>query len=148
MPIDEIGTDRARLDSLTAEHRRHYGQSWFAYSGKQDTWSDPGGYMAPPLDGVWASAPYLHNGSVPTLWHLLHPDARPMLWQRTSIGFDDQHVGLTVEELSELPGGQSHRDRRQIFDSRQFGKSNQGHDFPNELTEEERAAVLEFLKTL
>ena len=33
-----------------------------------------GGYVAPDLSGVWATAPYLHNGSVPTLWHMLHPD--------------------------------------------------------------------------
>ncbi|MGN6544038.1 MAG: hypothetical protein ACTHK7_03245, partial [Aureliella sp.] len=148
VPIEEVATDRVRLDALTPEHRRRYGQSWFGYSGDQTTWDDPGGYMAPPLDGIWASAPYFHNGSVPTLWHVLHPDERPTVWRRTHLAIDPQRVGLQVTELDALPAGISTRERRQYFDTRAFGKSNAGHDFPNELTEEQRAAVLEYLKTL
>ncbi|MCC6507876.1 MAG: c-type cytochrome [Pirellulaceae bacterium] len=148
IPIEEIGTDRVRLDSLTPKHREHYGQSWFAHFGKQQTWSDPQGYMAPPLDGIWASPPYLHNGSVPTLWHLLHPDQRPVVWTRTSIEMDPARIGLTVQELDDVPAKTNQRQRRQSFDTRGFGKGNGGHEFPNLLTEEERAAVLEYLKTL
>lgn len=148
VPIEEIGTDRVRLDALTPEHRKRYGQSWFAHLGAQETWDDPGGYMAPPLDGIWASAPYFHNGSVPTLWHVLHPDERPAIWRRTHLEMDEQRVGLRVLELDYLPKGLSPRERRQYFDTRAFGKSNRGHEFPNQLTEEERLAVLEYLKTL
>lgn len=148
IPIEEVGTDRVRLDALTPAHRQRYGESWFAHSGDQETWKDPGGYMAPPLDGVWASAPYFHNGSVPTLWHVLHPEERPTVWRRTHLGMDQQRVGLRVIELDDLPTGLSTRERRQYFDARAFGKSNTGHDFPSELSEEQRAAVLEYLKTL
>lgn len=148
VPIDEIGTDRVRLDSLSEVHRQSYGASWFAYFGEQATWAQPDGYMAPPLDGIWASAPYFHNGSVPTLWHVLHPEQRPTLWRRTALEMDTQRVGLQVEELAELPPGLSNRARRQYFDTRAAGKSQAGHDFPSELTEPQRTAILEFLKTL
>jgi hypothetical protein len=67
VPIDEVATDRVRLDSLTSEHRAGYGKSWFAEYGKLNNVDNPGGYVAPPLDGVWASGPYFHN----TLWHVL-----------------------------------------------------------------------------
>lgn len=148
IPYDEIKTDRVRLDSLTPTHREHYGKSWFAYFGEQETWPDPQGYMAPPLDGIWASPPYLHNGSVPTLWHMLHPEERPVVWTRTSIDMDEERVGLKVDTLSEIPERTTYRDRRQYFDTRAFGKSAAGHDFPSVLSEEERTAVLEYLKTL
>ena len=57
VPIDEIGTDRVRYDALTPQHRRSYGQSWFNHFGEQPNIEKPEGYVAPPLDGVWASAP-------------------------------------------------------------------------------------------
>jgi hypothetical protein len=105
--------------------------------------------VAPPLDGVWATAPYLHNGSVPTLWHVLHPAERPVVWRRTPTGYDDARVGLEVEELADLPPGRLlPAVRRTYFDTRQPGKSAAGHDFPDVLTEAEKAAVLEYLKTL
>ena len=148
IPIDEVQTDRVRLDSLTPKHREHYGESWFAHFGKQETWSDPQGYMAPPLDGIWASPPYFHNGSVPTLWHVLHPEQRPTVWTRASIEMDQARVGLKVDSMDEIPDGTTTRARRQFFNTRDFGKSASGHDFPNVLSEEERAAVLEYLKTL
>lgn len=148
IPIEEIGTDRVRLDSLTTQHRVNYGKSWFAHLGQQETWPDPQGYMAPPLDGIWASAPYLHNGSVPTLWHMLHPGQRPTVWTRSRIELDEHRVGLKVEELNELPSSITQRDRRLYFDTRAFGKSKVGHTFPDQLTEEERTAVLEYLKSI
>ncbi len=77
--IDEIGTDPVRLNALSSEGRQKYANSWFAHAGEadeQETVVDPIGYVAPPLDGAWASPPYFHNGSVPTLWHVLHP-SRP-----------------------------------------------------------------------
>ncbi|MFO1065469.1 MAG: c-type cytochrome [Pirellulales bacterium] len=148
--IDEIGTDRVRLDSLTPSHRSGYGRSWFAYYGKQETWSDPAGYMAPPLDGVWASAPYLHNGSIPTLWHVLHPESRPKVWHRKDVACDQLKVGFQIDSFDELPSEamKNNQVRRNYFDTTQFGKSNVGHDFAEVLTEDERAAVLEYLKTL
>ena len=111
---------------------------------------DPKGYLAPPLDGIWASAPYLHNGSVPTLFHMLHPDQRPAAWKVTDYdGYDDRRVGLLVEEFTAVPEIQlTASDRRRYFDTSVYGLSATGHPFANGLTEEERNAVLEYLKTL
>ena len=149
VPIAEIGTDRVRLDALTPAHRAAYGDSWFTSFGKLPNVKDPGGYVAPPLDGIWASAPYLHNGSVPTLWHLLHPNERPKVWKRQAAGYDSERVGPQIETYEELPlDAASGWQRREYFDTRAFGKSAQGHDFPNRLTEDERCAVLEYLKSL
>jgi mono/diheme cytochrome c family protein len=151
VPIDVIGTDRVRFDALGPAHRKAYGESWFAHYGKQNTLDKPAGYVAPPLDGIWATAPYLHNGSVPTLWHLLHTDSRPIVWRRTSVdGYDQKHVGLEIENFDKLPSAayDDNRLRRDYFHTKAFGKSAAGHDFVEELTEEEKVAVLEYLKTL
>src|SRR5213076_3165686 len=77
--------------------------SWFGEYGKHKVIANPKGYVAPPLNGIWASAPYLHNGSVPTLWNLFHVDQRPVVWTRTEDGYDQQRVGLEVSELTEIP---------------------------------------------
>ena len=150
VPIAEVGTDRVRLDALTPAHRDAYGQSWFAEFGKKANKSDPGGYVAPPLDGIWASSPYFHNGSVPTLWHVLHPQERPAVWRRTGDEFDSTRVGWQIETFDRLPSDAVFTGwkKRQHFDTHRFGKSAAGHDFPDALTEDEKRAVLEYLKTL
>jgi len=151
--IDEIGTDRVRLDSLTAKERGELNASWFGHMGADavglEQRRSPRGYVAPPLDGIWATAPYLHNGSVPTLWHLLHPAARPPVWRRSPTGYDRGRVGLEVEELDALPTGKlTSAERRRHFDTNKPGKGAGGHDFPDVLDEAEKTAVLEYLKTL
>ncbi len=147
--IEEVGTDPIRLGALSAEHRAAYGRSWFGHFGEHATIADPGGYVAPPLDGIWASGPYFHNGSVPTLWHVLHSDQRPKVWRRTENGYDQQKVGLEVATFDALPEAvKTGRERRTYFDTSKFGKSAQGHTFPDALTEAEKQAVLEYLKTL
>jgi mono/diheme cytochrome c family protein len=146
--IDDIGTNRVRFDALTPAHRQHYGSSWFADLGKQQTIAAPIGYVAPPLDGIWASAPYFHNGSVPTLWHLLHPEERPSIWRRTHIGFDAQKIGLKVDEYDSIPKRLKPWERRRYFDTREYGKSAAGHNYPDQLTETEKLELLEYLKTL
>ena len=151
--IAEVGTDRVRLAALTARERGDLNGSWFAHFGDDAAAlrgrESPGGYVAPPLDGIWATAPYFHNGSVPTLWHVLHPAARPAVWQRTPTGYDQARVGLEVEAWSEMPkAGLSAAERRRRFDTSKPGKSAAGHDFPDALDEDEKTAVLEYLKTL
>ncbi len=149
VPIDEVGTDRVRLDALTVPQRAGYERNWFNNYGEKKVVTDPGGYVAPPLDGIWASAPYLHNGSVPTLWHLFHPDQRPIVWQRTEDGYDQQKVGLEVTTMQELPvDAADGKQKRRYFDTRLFGKGAGGHTFPDELNEAEKTAVIEYLKTL
>ena len=175
--IDDIGTDRVRLDSLTVKDRRALNDSWFADGGEIEGINAPEGYVAPPLDGIWASAPYLHNGSVPTLWHLLHPDARPAVWRRLDApgaldspgarespgagpegeaaalssrpDYDFDRVGLAIEARDARPEGPlSAAQRRTWFDTRRHGKGAEGHLYPDLLDEEEKVAVLEYLKTL
>jgi len=148
VPLEIVGTDRARWDSLTPLMRAGYKLSWFGRLTEEPPVTNPEGYVAQPLDGIWASAPYLHNGSVPTLWHLFHPDERPVVWQRTEDGYDTQRVGLEVTEFEEMPEVDDARQRRTYFDTRKFGKGAEGHLFPDELSEDEKIAVIEYLKTL
>ena len=158
MPIAEIGTDRVRFDALADAERLALNESWFGHFGGDakplGDRQQPAGYVAPPLDGIWATAPYFHNGSVPTLWHLLHPESRPEVWRRTPTGYDDRRVGLEVETVSaaafaeRLAAGLPADERRQFFDTQQPGKSAAGHDYPAALSEAERTALLEYLKSL
>jgi mono/diheme cytochrome c family protein len=150
VPIDVVGTDDARFKALTVDGRRRYGESWFARKGKLPVIVDPAGYVAPPLDGVWATAPYLHNGSVPTLSELLSSDKRPTVWTRTADGYDTERVGLEATRLDEVPADVRGdiRGRRHYFDTRLPGKSAAGHTFPDALDAGQKRAVLEYLKTL
>lgn len=149
VPLDVVDTDRARLDSLTPDMRASYAEGWFSNYGEKQAVSDPGGYVAQPLDGIWASAPYLHNGSVPTLYHLFYPEERPIVWQRTEDGYDQEKIGLEVTAYDDLPDEvTSIKQQRTFFDTRQFAKSAQGHLFPDELDDSEKRAVMEYLKTL
>lgn len=151
IPLAEIGTDPLRLKALSVKHRQNYEKNWInEYGRRGKVIADPGGYLAPPLDGIWASAPYFHNGSVPTLWHVLHSAERPVVWTRRQVhGFDQQQVGLPVSSLAEIPTSITDAAaKRHYFDTRKSGKSAAGHDFPEVLSEPEREAVLEYLKTL
>ncbi len=149
IPLADVGTDPVRLSSLPREYRESMKVGWYGESGKRDYNLDPKGYVAPPLNGIWASAPYFHNGSVPTLWHLLHPGQRPVVWRRALNGYDHVRMGLDVVELEAVPSAVQTKDqRREYFDTRKPGKSAAGHQFPDELTEDEKQAVLEYLKTL
>jgi acyl carrier protein len=107
IPIEEVGTDPVRLRALTREHRRWLQLSWMSYGGRDPVELEPQGYVAPPLDGIWATAPYLLNGSVPTLWHLFHPDERPVVWKRTEDGYDREKIGLEITPFDDLPGWDS-----------------------------------------
>jgi len=149
VPIDEVGTDPVRLTALTRSHREWIKRGWLSRYGKDPVELDPIGYVAPPLDGIWATAPYLHNGSVPTLWHMLHPNRRPAVWRRTADGYDRERVGLETSNIDRIPVNVIRpADRRAYFNTRRPGKSAAGHRFPDALTEEQKRAVLEYLKTL
>src|SRR5258708_27773155 len=105
------------------------------------------GYQAAPLDGVWATAPYFHNSSVPTLYHVLNSKARPAIFTRSygseKEDYDSQKVGLKITVLDKsagvkLPG----IEHRKIYDTTLPGRGNAGHAFGDKLTEEERMAVV------
>ena len=149
VPLEEVGTDPVRLRALNREHREWIRDGWMSRYGKDEVDVDPSGYVAPPLDGIWASAPYFHNGSVPTLWHVLHSTERPAVWKRTEDGYDQRRVGLEVEEFNALPeSAKAAYERRSHFDTAKSGKSAAGHTFPDSLTESDKQSLLEYLKTL
>ena len=105
------------------------------------------GYQAPPLDGVWATAPYLHNGSVPTLHALLKSSERPRVFRRPAstdfANYDKAHVGWIVEPLSVAPdvARMPTHEARYIFDAGRFGLGNGGHTFGDKLTEGDRIGL-------
>ncbi len=232
-PLDVIGTDRARSDMLTMTLREGWDVTYWAFPDGVEGWTAPEdknpvteliddmlpvaarpkglcgwekgviGYQAPPLYGVWATAPYLHNGSVPTLEALLDSSKRHAIWQRKlqsdgpitgfdqrlNVAFDFDAVGWKHDALSchDIPGsellncnplneegpsvGQMVQnyinglvawagavnvsdptpggfDKRLVYDSRILGNGNAGHEFTDVLSERERAAIIEYLKTL
>ncbi len=161
------------------------------------------GYQAPPLYGTWATAPYFHNGSVPTIEAVLDSSKRFPIWQRQlqtmgpvtgfdqslSRAYDFDALGWkhTALDCSDIPGTALYNcnplntdgpsltqlvtnflnqtvaltgilplpdlnpegfDRRLVFDTRVLGNDNGGHDFTDALTDQERKAILEYLKTL
>jgi len=72
-----------------------------------------------------------------------------VVWRRLGDAYDDQRVGPRIETFDELPSDVTEGwQRREYFGTRAFGKSAAGHDFPNALSEDEKRAVLEYLKTL
>jgi hypothetical protein len=173
IPLEEVGTDPVRLTGIPVEHRRFYRDSWFGNYGEIEIDEQPDGYVAPPLEGIWASAPYLHNGSVPTLWHLMNPSKRPSVWRRIDDasgsdgrsgsdstadgqnsndgqkGYDRESVGLQIEIHDRIPDRATSADEKRLyFDTRGKGKSAAGHHFPNALSDSEKWAVIEYLKTL
>ena len=150
IPIEDVGTDPVRFESLTREYRNQMTTNWMSYHGRDRVVVEPKGYVAPPLRGIWATAPYFHNGSVPTLWHVLNPSLRPKVWRRVSEdGYDEKNVGHVIEEFDELPDAlRTPSEFRLYFDARKPGKSAKGHTYPGALSDPERRAVLEYLKTL
>ena len=117
----------------------------------QESWAQPAmGYVAPPLDGIWATAPYLHNGSVPTLDALLNSESRPdcWTWSYDSSDYDTTAVGWNWEASgchAQIPNAAQ---RALVYDSTQPSYGNQGHTFGDAFSDEERAAVIAYLKTL
>jgi hypothetical protein len=232
--LEVIGTDRARSDMLTPTLRRGWDTTFWAYpegrpgyvapvdkdpfteamddmlpielrpQGLCGWQKDVIGYQAPPLYGVWATAPYFHNGSVPTVEAVLDSSKRLPIWQRKLrteadgrvTGFDQrlsaydqaamgwQHTAMTCQQM---PGTEQINcnpvddkgpslvqlvqnflnrslswsglvsipdpapdsiDKRLVYDTRILGNGNGGHEFTDVLTEQERKAIIEYLKTL
>jgi mono/diheme cytochrome c family protein len=149
--LDVIGTDPARALGISDRLVAHYNSSWFA--GDYPVDQEMTGYQAPPLDGIWATAPYLHNGSVPTLYHLLKSSTRPARFRRPPstdfAHYDPAHVGWTFEPVTESPDpALPTHEARLIYDTSRFGLGNGGHTFGDRLSDDERMDVIEYLKTL
>ncbi len=153
--INKIGTDRAFLDQTAQSFVDYSQRSWYNYSGQgQGLYSKVQSYVAPVLDGIWATPPYLHNGSVPTVRALLSaPESRPLVWKVTDYdNYDLVNLGFAFEESSvEAIQLFTKHEKRKFYDASQYGASNQGHDLKKmgvELEEGELDSVLEYLKTL
>ncbi len=100
-------------------------------------------YKARPLNGIWATAPYLHNGSVPNLWAMLQTgEERPDTFWVGSREFDPKHVGFnTSSGLNEFKVNDDQGVVR-------AGNSNEGHEYGTNWSDEEKWAVVEYMKTL
>ena len=228
--LEVIGTDPARADMLTPTLRRQWDGTYWGYPEGTPGYVSPEeknpavellddmsparpvglcgwekgviGYQAPPLYGVWATAPYLHNGSVPTIEQLLDSSKRSPIWrrqlqtvdgitgfdQRLNEAYDFEALGWKHELLQcgDMPGAlllncnpvardnpslvqivqnllnstvsyagllllpdptPGGFEKRLVYDTRILGNGNAGHDFSDVLTEQERKAVIEYLKT-
>ncbi|MBT3981752.1 MAG: hypothetical protein HOE90_10390 [Bacteriovoracaceae bacterium] len=150
IPLSKLKTDPARVrKGLTVSWRQFYQNSWLGNYGKDKFVVDPKGYMAPPLLGVWATAPYLHNGSVPTLYHLLFESERPKIWKVTDYKkYDHKNMGLSFNKFLSVPIVYDNEMKRRFFDTTGHSKSNKGHSFGSELSEQQKWELLEYLKTL
>jgi mono/diheme cytochrome c family protein len=141
--LDLIQTDRLYADYINQSGIVDwYNKSWFATSTPHSSFEPTDGYVAPPLDGIWASAPYFHNGSVPTVYQVLHSTARPERWTRSgdSKDYDWKRLGWNYEPEP--------KNKKWTFDTNTPGYGNGGHYFGDKLSESERWAVVEYLKTL
>ncbi len=119
-----------------------FNKSWFRQGDHPAELQPFKGYIAPPLDGVWITAPYLHNGSVPTLEALLDSRQRPTYWSRDfdQPEYDYEKVGWKFShDPKPVAGG---------YNTEKTGYGNSGHYFGDRLSPQERKAVIEYLKGL
>jgi Cytochrome C oxidase, cbb3-type, subunit III len=143
IPLSELGTDpehvlawqQANADRMNVVVRL-LGAEHADVEGAQ------GGYVAKPLVGVWLLGPYLHNGSVPTLSDLLSPpQQRPAVFYRGYDVVDLDHVGFISTGNEAAAYGFR-------FDTSIRGNGNGGHVYGTDLSDNDKRALLEFLKTL
>jgi mono/diheme cytochrome c family protein len=138
MPLDAIGTDPDY-----ATRRSKAGPSDYVP-----------GYVVPHLDGIWLRAPYLHNGSVPSLRDLLTPASqRPTHFYRGYDVLDRKNLGFVSQagdgQRSQASAGFSEVERHgSLFDTTRKGNGNQGHEYGSDLSETEKRSLIEFMKTL
>jgi mono/diheme cytochrome c family protein len=154
VPLEVIGTDPARSKGLSDRLVAHYNSTWLGAEHPVKT--ERVGYQAPPLDGIWATAPYLHNGTAPTLHTLLQSSTRPKRFTRPPSTefehYDTAHVGWKFTEVSAEEQSSTARrsafQARFIVDTSRFGMGNRGHTFGDRLSEDQRMDLIEYLKTL
>ena len=219
VPMNVIGSDPVYINSMQSlkdpdgGYNQASAKNDFLYCGIGALGdSQTPGMLAPPLYGVWAAAPYLHNGSVPTVWEVLKPSDRHDIWRRVSspapaglenkvvMGYDTNlqraydpvHLGWRYDVVqcgdngttpfvncnkdpadapvnvqqwlgdlyskigllwliplpNELLLSQQQIEGRKVYNTHLYSQSNQGHEFTAVLTDAERAALIEYLKTL
>jgi len=140
--LEEIGTDPEHVLAWQAKDADRMNRlTRLIGMGDAPMRAAQGGYVARPLTGVWLLAPYLHNGSVPTLDDLLTPGSRPSVFWRGYDVIDPVRVGFEATG----PGAEAHGFR---FDTTLRGNGNAGHLYGAELDASSRAALITYLKTL
>jgi mono/diheme cytochrome c family protein len=175
LPVQTVGTDRNRADNYAAKvgdcdfsaaladllrrvevqvtTRDGLSQQAEALEPKSVLWQSTEGYVARPLDGVWATAPYLHNGSVPSLWDLLQPPSnRPARFSFQGAEYDPVKVGYVYgspdEPNRDGSAAQAAGGGPFVFDVTQSGNSNEGHLYGTTLSDEDKRDLLEYLKSI
>ena len=152
VPLDVVGTDPTLANGASQFGPPYV--AWFAQSfwGQMSRLEPQPGYIAPPLDGIWATAPYFHNGSVPTLEAVLSSKERPKFWVRTSFDSTDYDTAKVGWNYTALAHGQSAQQTQAenvvIYDTTLPGYGNGGHTFGDALSDADRKALIEYLKTL
>jgi mono/diheme cytochrome c family protein len=141
-PVADVGTDGHRwaayTDIFAANQYTLYPDSTYRFRHFRKT----AGYANQPLDGIWLRAPYLHNGSVPTIRDLLEPPAqRPAVFYRGDDLYDREKVGFVSNHADE----NGHRYGR--YDTTVEGNRNTGHLYGTSLSDDDKRAVVEYLKT-
>jgi mono/diheme cytochrome c family protein len=142
VPLSEIGTDPSRnrhWSQRSADVFNHWaeGYPWAFHHFRS---SD--GYLSAPLEGIWARAPYLHNGSVPDMSELLDPpEKRSKIFYRGYDVYDPGNLGF-------LSSGAEAQAAGFRYDTSIEGNGNQGHNYATNLSAAEKRALLEYLKTL
>jgi len=151
-----IATDEVGTDPLLATGASQFADTyvdWFndSFYGEIARLEPVHGYVPPPLDGIWATPPFFHNGSVPTIELVLDSTKRPKYWTWSfdPSDYDTDALGwnytfsLIGHDLESDPGK-----RKLIYDTTKSGYGKAGHTYGDALSPEERAAVIEYLKTL
>ena len=145
IPEAEIGTDSFLFKSNYQSYQfvEWFNNSWFAM-GEHPARLEPfNGYIAPPLDGIWITAPYLHNGSVPDLESLLNSKDRPRYWSR-----DFENPEYDYDKLGWKYKVQDSARGTTVYNTDLPGYGNYGHRYGDKLSSHERKAIIEYLKTL
>ena len=143
-PVAEVGTDSERLKtwSKKAAIESNKVVRTFGIERPGLVENEPSGYIAAFLDGIWLRAPYLHNGSVPSLRDMLKPATeRPKVFYRGYDVYDAENVGFVTQ------GPQAERVGTK-YDVSARSNGNQGHEFGTNLSARDKDALIEYLKTL
>ncbi len=148
--VAQIGTDPTRSRGISPDLAGRFEATEI---GKYEHVRNTDSYLPPSLQGVWANAPYFHNGSIPTLWHVLTPADRPRRFLTGGHALDLRAVGLAcVQDATGTcvyPAGYVPWSEPQLYDTAQPGRDNRGHEQPSAgLTDAQKWDLIEYLKTL
>ena len=134
--VEEEVANYLKHDSRGRPNKFALAQEYYS-APAEDSWEKTGAvYWAPPMAGIFATSPYFHNGSVPTLWDVLSPpEERPTTFRTGSTEFDPKHVGLKSEGSF-------------VYNTEEPGKGNSGHLFGTNLPPSQKLALLEYLKSI